>query len=375
MRLLYGVVGDGMGHATRSRVVMEHLLARGHEIRVVVSDRAFKFLSEVFAGSPRVAVHEIHGLRFTYRGAGVDTSATVARTLREIPSALKRNVGVYKQLRAGFQPEMVFTDFESWAYVYGRHHRLPVVSIDNQQVIDRCRHPRDVTDGNCKGFVATRVGINVKAPRCFHYLATSFFFPPIVRPRTTVIPPILRPEILAARREAGGHVLVYQTSSANADLVPLLAKLPFDFRVYGMGRTERVGRVELKPFSQQGFVDDLRTARAVIAGGGFSLMGEAVHLRVPMLCVPLAGQWEQQLNARWLAKLGYGAWAPKLTEPVVRDFLARVDEYARGVAAYVPRDNSVLFDCVDELVARIERGEKPRREAMWTPSADDGARG
>jgi len=30
MRLLYGVVGDGMGHATRSRVVITHLLARGH---------------------------------------------------------------------------------------------------------------------------------------------------------------------------------------------------------------------------------------------------------------------------------------------------------------------------------------------------------
>jgi uncharacterized protein (TIGR00661 family) len=367
VRILYGVVGDGMGHATRSRVTLEHLVARGHEVHVVVSDRAFRFLSEVFAGNPRVRVHEIHGLRFTYRGAGIDKSETLKRTLREIPSALKRNVRVYKELRAEFRPEMVFSDFESWAYVYGRHHRLPVVSIDNQQVIDRCRHPRDVTDGNCKGFVATRVGVNVKMPRAYHYLAASFFFPPIVRPRTTLIPPILRPEILDARREPGGHVLVYQTSSANEGLVPALAKLPFDFRVYGMKRSGREGRVELKPFSQQGFVDDLRTARAAIAGGGFSLMCEAVHLHVPMLCVPLEGQWEQQLNARWLAKLGYGAWAPRITADAVRGFLARVDELAAGVARYVPRDDSVLFRCVDELVDRVVRGEKPPREPLWRP--------
>jgi uncharacterized protein (TIGR00661 family) len=367
MRLLYGVVGDGMGHATRSRVVMEHLLARGHEIHVVVSDRAFKFLSDVFAGERRVVVHEIHGLRFTYRGAGVDKSATLKRTLREIPAALRKNIDVYRKLRASFEPQMVFTDFESWAYVYARHHRLPVVSIDNQQVIDRCRHPRGVTDDRCKEFVATRVGVNLKTPRAYHYLATTFFFPPIVRPRTTLVPPILRPEILAARREPGRHVLVYQTSSTNVDLVPTLAKLPFDFRVYGMNRAERVGRVELKAFSQQGFVDDLRTARAVIAGGGFSLMGEAVHLRVPMLCVPLEGQWEQQLNARWLAKLGYGAWAPRLDEAVVRAFLDRVDEYAAGVARYVPRDDAVLFDCVDRLVARVARGEKAPRDPMWSP--------
>jgi uncharacterized protein (TIGR00661 family) len=369
MRLLYGVVGDGMGHATRSRVVITHLLSRGHEVRVVVSDRAFKFLLDVFAGDRRVVVHEIHGLRFSYRGAGVDMSETVKNSLRSIPSALRKNIRVYKELRATFEPEMVFSDFESWAYVYGRHHRLPVVSIDNQQVIDRCRHPRDVTDGRCKGFVATRVGVNVKMPRAYHYLATTFFFPPIVRPRTTLVPPILRPEILAARREPGAHVLVYQTSSTNVDLVPTLRKLPFEFRVYGMNRAERAGNVALKAFSQQGFIDDLRTARAAVAGGGFSLMSEAVHLRVPLLCVPLEGQWEQQLNARWLAKLGYGAWAPRLDEAAVRAFLDRVDEYAAGVARYVPRDDSVLFDCVDRLVARVKRSEKATKEPLWRPDA------
>ena len=35
MRILYGVVGEGMGHATRSAVVLSHLIARGHELRVV----------------------------------------------------------------------------------------------------------------------------------------------------------------------------------------------------------------------------------------------------------------------------------------------------------------------------------------------------
>ena len=86
-----------------------------------------------------------------------------------------------------------------------------------------------------------------------------------------------------------------------------------------------------------------------------------------MLCVPLMGQWEQQLNARWLAHLGYGAWAPRLTEEAVRGFLARVDEYAAGLARYVPRDDSVLFRCVDELVARAGRGEPAPREPLWRP--------
>ena len=42
-------------------------------------------------------------------------------------------------VEADFEPELVFSDFESWAALYARNHFLPVVSIDNMQVINRCR--------------------------------------------------------------------------------------------------------------------------------------------------------------------------------------------------------------------------------------------
>jgi uncharacterized protein (TIGR00661 family) len=45
MKILYGVVGEGMGHAMRSRVVLERLVARGHEIHVMASSRAADFLA------------------------------------------------------------------------------------------------------------------------------------------------------------------------------------------------------------------------------------------------------------------------------------------------------------------------------------------
>ena len=40
MKILYGVVGEGMGHAVRSRVVIERLLARGYEVEIMASGRA-----------------------------------------------------------------------------------------------------------------------------------------------------------------------------------------------------------------------------------------------------------------------------------------------------------------------------------------------
>jgi uncharacterized protein (TIGR00661 family) len=163
---------------------------------------------------------------------------------------------------------------------------------------------------------------------------------------------------LKAKREPGEHVLVYQTSSTNERLVETLRGLPSQFRFYGMRRKEDLGNVQLLEFSETGYIDDLRTARAVIAGGGFSLMSEAVSLRVPMLSVPVERQFEQQLNARYLEHLGYGAWATELDANTISKFVESSEEYARNLERYQRRDNSMLLACVDELLESVALGKQ-----------------
>lgn len=368
MRILYGVVGEGMGHATRSRVVLEHLLAAGHEVRVVVSGRAHGFLVSRFQGRAGIRFEEIHGLVLGFEGNALDKSETFLDNLEALPKGLLKNIGVYRKVAEdGFDPQVVISDFESWAYLYGLNHRLPVISIDNMQVLNRCAHEPDVTLDGTAAFHLAKGLVKAKLPGAWHYLVSSFFFPPVRKKRTTLVPPILRPEILAAKREPGNHVLVYQTAATNAALIPTLQRLPYEFRLYGMGREGQEGNVTLKAFSEKGFIDDLRTARAAIAGGGYSLMGEAVHLHVPLLSLPIEGQFEQILNARYLQKLGYGVHAETLDQDSVKAFLDRADEFSHALETYVPRDNGMLFGCVDELLIRIEAG-LPAPDALDAPA-------
>ena len=88
-------------------------------------------------------------------------------------------------------------------------------------------------------------------------------------------------------------------------------------------------------------------------------MGEAMHLRVPMLAIPLEGQFEQVLNARYLEKEGYGAWSPHLDADVVSAFLERTADYTAALQRYPSQDNAVLFACVDELVRHVALDEPP----------------
>lgn len=362
LNILYGVVGEGMGHATRSSVIITHLLSRGHTVKVMASGRAFHFLKERFGD-----VETIHGLHIVYADNAVERRRTVWSNLTELPENLLTNVSAYFDLIGSFTPDLVISDFDSFTWLYARNHGLPIVSIDNMQVINRCSHP-DLPESLKAEFRLTKALIKGKLPGCSHYFITSFFSPPIRKPRTSLYPPILRQKILDADRREGDHILVYQTSDSFTGLVPALQRMKdVSFRVYGLRRREDLGNVQLFEFSEDGFVDDLASARAVIAGGGYSLMGEALYLKKPMLSVPVNKQFEQVLNGHYLHELGYGEWWEALEEDLLRQFLLNVPRYRENLEAYHQDGNQLLFDALDTHLPAIAAGARPSFEADEDP--------
>ncbi|MEO8698933.1 MAG: glycosyltransferase family protein [Kofleriaceae bacterium] len=350
MKVLYGVTGEGMGHAMRSRVVLEHLVAAGHEIEVMSSGKAAGFLEKRFAG-----VTKIHGFHMILEENRVRRGKTLWSNVLKGALGVPKNIGAYFEQIARHEPDVVISDFESWTYLYGKTHRLPILSIDNMQVIHRCELPREVIEDNRIEFELTKAFIKAKLPGCAAYYITSFFRPPTRKPDTYLFPPILRPEILAAKPAAGDHVLVYQSGSDA--LEAQLRATGLECRCYNMrpGLTEEVreGNLRFMPFSEAGFITDLATCRAVIGAGGFTLMGEAVFLHRPMLALPLEGQFEQILNARYLEREGFGAWAANLDDPTsIPRFLERTPDYARALAGYHQDGNAELLAAVDAFLHR-----------------------
>jgi uncharacterized protein (TIGR00661 family) len=246
----------------------------------------------------------------------------------------------------------VISDFETWSYLYAKNHFIPVISVDNMQIIDRCKHAAALVKGVGADYRLTKAIVKTKVAGAFRYLITTFFYPEVRKKDTSLHPPILRPEVLAAGPEPGGHLLVYQTSTSNKALPDILQRSGVECRVYGLRRDlkqdVREGRVLYRPFSETGFIDDLRTARGVIASAGFTLMGEAVYLGRPMLAVPLKKQFEQVLNARYLEAEGFGLGADVITDARLAEFIERLPDFQRKLAGYKQDGNK-------DLLAALER--------------------
>jgi uncharacterized protein (TIGR00661 family) len=99
VRILYGVVGEGMGHAMRSRVLLEHLARQGHEVEIMASSRAADFLGKRFEG-----VHKIHGFHIIYEENRVRRGRTVWSNVLEGALAAPQQIATYFELVERFGP-------------------------------------------------------------------------------------------------------------------------------------------------------------------------------------------------------------------------------------------------------------------------------
>lgn len=349
MNILYGVPGEGMGHATRSKVVIEHLLKQ-HNVLVVSSARAFKFLDAAFPGR----VHEIKGLHFAYKNAQVSKGGTFLLNLKKAPKNLLFNFNEYLRLKKDFKPDLVISDFESFTLFYAKQHRLPIISIDNMQVMARCQLEINIPPAERNNYKLARAIVKGKVPGCRHYFITSFFEARVKRKNTTIVPPIVREAITKARPSAGDHILMYQTSSTLASVKEVLKQIPnHTFFVYGFNKDEQDGNVIFRSFSEEGFVSDLASAKAVIANGGFSFLSEAVYLKKPVYSFPIKGQFEQFMNAAYIDKLGYGRHFSDLTTDNLKAFLFDVDRFTQKLNAYSQNANEMLFKSLEKELEAV----------------------
>lgn len=363
MRILFGVAGEGMGHATRSHAFLADLV-EDHEVLVVASGRAHDYLAQHFP-----EVREILGFSLAYEDNAIRRWETVVQNLRGAVSGWPSQVRAFYEVARDFEPDVVVSDFESFVLTVARRERVPAISVDNIMMLDRCRHDERIIGGDKLDFELARQIARTKAAGLRWAIVPTFFRPPLRRPATTLVAPVLREAVLGARPERGEHLLVYQTASGSETLVRALHETGLPCRLYGVRRDLTAdltdGELVYRPFSEQGFLDDLRTARGVIAGGGFSLLSECVYLHKPALSIPVAGQFEQTLNARYLERLGYGEYAPAPTAAAVTGFLERLDDHERRLLVYSQDGNSEALATLREQLAlvaleRVGRGQRGR---------------
>ena len=346
VRILYGVAGEGMGHAVRSKVIIEHLLKK-HQLIVVSSRKPYEFLSKKFKD-----VYDIHGLHINYKNNKVQGAKTLFQNAYKLPKGSYKTLRRLMRIIKNFKPEIVISDFEPFTGLASKFFDTKLISIDNMHIMTNCRFK--VPKRYYKDYIAAKLVIKSFIIKADYYLINTFCYPEVKKKNTFLFPPILRKGILDAKTKEKDFILVYQTSKNNKKLIKTLKKTDGRYIVYGFDMDKEEGNIIFKKFSEKGFIENLASCKALITNGGFSTIVEAIHLGKPVLSEPIRKHFEQILNAIFIEKGVYGEFHKKLKEDKINDFIFNIDVYKANLKKYKREDNSKILEKLDSIISQIK---------------------
>ena len=341
-RIIYGVAGEGFGHSSRSHLIGRRLIDSGHDLMFAGYGKSLQYLNRYFRN-----VREIFGLSFAYQQQRIDKSETLRRNLLNLPEGNRQNDELFRRHFKPFEPDLVISDFEPFSAWWAWRNRVPFISIDHEHMLTLCEleHRRR----NWFSRLTAELVTNCYYVGAVAYVIINFFKAPLRIDSAVLAPPVVRDDVLALQPAAGGHILVYSTSgTSRAQLQRILNA--FDdrtFFVYGFEPHGRHANCIFKPLSTAGFLADLASAQGVVASAGFSLISECLYLKKRMLLVPVAGQYEQIINAHYVEKLGLGLACDNLDEEILGRFINSLDEP-------LPRDHRILWPSNDRFFAILQ---------------------
>ncbi|MGP6158095.1 MAG: glycosyltransferase family protein [Vulcanimicrobiaceae bacterium] len=371
-KIFYGVAGEGRGHATRVRAVVEQLRTE-HSVTIFAPDDAFDLLAPLYADTD-VRVVRIPGLRFEYNA---DKAMSLRRTATGALSYLATLPALIARLERAIdeeRPDLVVTDFEPSIARAAVRRGVPFVSLDHQHflVVSDFSHLPKLLQLRA-AMLGTVVDLFYSGQETT--IVSSFFFPDL-RPglgHVVTVGPMLRPQVLRAPRSHGEHLVVYVRKFGSERLIEALQASGREVRFYGVGERQSVGRIHFFPIQEQRFVDDLASSHALVTTAGNQLLGEALYLQKPVLAFPEPNNSEQLVHGHLLEREGTGEWAEfeRVSARIVRGFLSRVEQYrARIVPERMNGNAAALAELRRHLPASPPPlgalvGSVPRAEDPW----------
>jgi uncharacterized protein (TIGR00661 family) len=337
VKIAYGVLGYGQGHATRALSVLP-LLERHHDVMIFASGDAQRAIA------PRYPVFEVPHLRYEYNERGKRCLFRTAGSQWAAASdAILGGEGLARVMRAllEFSPDVAICDCDPFVHQGAARLGIPRISFDHFGVLAFCRLPMPWSDRVYGARDVAMYRMLIGNPE--RIVVSSFFDAPTTRPDVRLVRALVREEVRSTRPRPGEHLLVYLNNGKH-QMMPhvedALRGLGMPVVVYGTERRGDDGRLSFRAPSGPGFIDDMARATAIFSTAGNQLVAEALHLGKPMF-VMAENTVEQRTNARAIERIGFGRAIEyeHVSSRAIRAFLGEADRF-RENARKLARDGT-----------------------------------
>jgi len=345
-KILYGVCGEGLGHASRSRILVNYLKKQNHEVRIVAGGKAYSLLSKELDH-----VYKSEWPMVLYKNNKVQIVHTLLRFIHRTIVGTTKNFFVIRKVIREFKPDLLITDSEPISFYAAFFSKIKRLSIDNPQVLLYRKYKVRLREIPAWLFLCFVLKISLF--NADKYIIYDYFDEQINDPKILFLKPLIQEGILKQKPTYGDHVFVYQTSISNEYLSEVLKRIDEKFVIYGMNKDLTDGNLVCKKFNEKEFYQDISSAKAVISNGGFTVISEALYLKKLIFCLPIHHQFEQILNGRFVEGLGAGVSYLEFDESKIKDFLKNLKKYKENLKVYNPGNQEETLKTIEEEIRKL----------------------
>lgn len=328
-RILYSCSGEGRGHASRARTIIEDLKDK-HEITVYAPEHAYELLAPIYKKS-QVTIRRIPGLIFYYNeNKKLDYLKTIAKSVNYLAKQPEIVDGICRDIER-CNPQLVITDFEPSLPKAAEKCGIPYISVDHQHFLSTYNLSALPSQLQQRAaFLAPSVNLFYMRQR--ETVVSSFYFPPLKKQckNVTQVGVFLSRPIRSMTPHDGKHVLVYMRRHIDKTLLSSLARCGEKVILYTNEPCGWYKNIQCKKITPNGFIEDLATCRVLVSTAGNQLVGEALYFGKPVLSIPEPANYEQQINGHFLQESGGGEniEMEMINETTVSAFIRRSPAYA-----------------------------------------------
>jgi len=292
-----------------------------------------------------------------------DMVTPVSRHRVQLMSVLSRNIPTLaaagywgrevRRIAERFKPDVTLTDLELFVPWVARTMSLPTLSVGNDHMATLGRV--DCPPSELLNWAGTALSSRVLFSAPAQYLIPCFYDVPLRRASAIArrVPPLLRNEVAEMQPTTGDHVVAYQGHQTAPHFVDVLEGLDRPVHLYGLENAPPRGRLSFRQFDERAFLEDLASCAYVICGASHTLISEALHLGKPVLGIPVAGMFEQLLNAHYLERCGYGMRTSmrRFSVAEVNSFEQQLDTCRSHIGEGRFNGNATAFAALDDFIA------------------------
>ncbi|MDR0757874.1 MAG: hypothetical protein LBF85_08520 [Tannerella sp.] len=306
-KFMFIVQGEGRGHLTQAISLADMLRRNGHEVvAALIGKGCSREVPAFFTKKMNTPVLAYEAPSFVFKKdkKHIDVVKTVIYNIN--PQKLKKYGDsielIHRQIKK-YRPDVVVNFYEvlpGFAQLYFRHD-IPFVNIGHQYMI---RHPDYLQGkGDPQNLMLLRLHSILTSMGATKIFALSFYpMKNCPHERITVVPPLLRREVLELKPVNGDYILGYMLNQGYENEVHAWhrkhpeVKLHFFWDREGAPDTLQVDETfTLHTISDEQFLKYMAGCRGYITTAGFESVCEALYLDKPVMMIP--AHIEQEVNA------------------------------------------------------------------------------